>query len=72
MDANLLPDKTEKQNAFKSKVVGVNVYHRKPDTYNNKMPWYMACANTDCNKKVDDTAMQCANCNAEFVKPIPR
>lgn len=71
LDTSVLKERRDPE-ALKSLIFGVNTFMKKPDNYNNRMPWYYACANTSCNKKVDENATECHSCTTTFSAPVPR
>jgi len=36
------------------------------------MPWYLACPNTSCSKKVEEGSTLCNSCSTTFEAPNPR
>lgn len=71
MDSNQLYEKRDPK-VLKSTVIAINTGIRKPDSYNNRFPWYIACPSSGCYKKVEENATECHHCNNQFTNPIPR
>eukprot|EP00801_Mesodinium_rubrum_P001049 Mrub_01049.p1 GENE.Mrub_01049~~Mrub_01049.p1 ORF type:complete len:628 (-),score=120.74 Mrub_01049:182-2065(-) len=61
-----LPEKTNTADIQKYTIVGLHNFVKRPDNYSNRYPWYYACPNTSCNKKVDESANECQHCNTDM------